>query len=365
MLSAPLPSDEAERLYALRSLDLLDTPREERFERITRLAVRLFGLPIATISLVDGEREWLKSVQGLALREIPREHSLAAHAILDNEPMIVSDAQADPRFGDHPLVLGEPRFRFYAACPLHAGRRRHRVGTLSVAGRIAHRLAEADVQALRDLAAIAEAEIGRALASEVQSQLLRERDTARRQALLDALTGLWNRKAILDLLARELVRCEREGIGVGVVLVDLDHFKSINDNHGHLTGDEALRAASAAMLQALRPYDALGRYGGEEFLIVTTDPEGGPVVVAERIRARLAEVRVATGSGGVVALSGSVGVARCPAGERRELEDLLRAADRALYAAKHAGRDRVVTEDAANSDEDPAQPDGSSTDNAA
>ena len=139
MLSAPLPPDEAERLYALRSLDLLDTPREERFERITRLAVRLFGLPIATVSLIDGDREWLKSVQGLALREIAREHSLAAHAILDNEPMIVSDAQADPRFGDHPLVLGEPRFRFYAACPLHAGRRRHRVGTLSVAGRIAHR----------------------------------------------------------------------------------------------------------------------------------------------------------------------------------------------------------------------------------
>lgn len=106
-------SDEAERLLALRALKILDTPEEETFDRLTRIAAAIFDVPIALISLVDGERQWFKSHLGLEPREIPRSMSFCAHAIGQSEPLVVPDAVADPRFTDNPLVTGSPHIRFY------------------------------------------------------------------------------------------------------------------------------------------------------------------------------------------------------------------------------------------------------------
>ena len=120
MKAPSLSHDEPARLAALHGLALLDTPSEERFDRITRLARRLFGVPIATLSLVDEDRQWFKSRQGLELSETPREISFCGHAILGDQIMEVPDAAADPRFHDNPLVTQEPHVRFYAGCPLRA-----------------------------------------------------------------------------------------------------------------------------------------------------------------------------------------------------------------------------------------------------
>jgi len=118
MLTPPLPADEPTRLDTLRSLRILDTPPEERFDRLTRLARRLFGVPGAVVSLVDAERQWFKSCDGLAASETPRDISCCGHAILSDDIMLVPDAGADVRFHDNPLVTGDPNIRFYAGCPL-------------------------------------------------------------------------------------------------------------------------------------------------------------------------------------------------------------------------------------------------------
>jgi GAF domain-containing protein len=110
---------EDERLAAVHRLDVLDTPPEESFDRITRLAKTVLGMPIVVVSLVDRDRQWFKSIQGFGLSETVREISFCTHTIQRNEPLIVNDAAADPRFCDSPLVRGEPHIRFYIGVPLH------------------------------------------------------------------------------------------------------------------------------------------------------------------------------------------------------------------------------------------------------
>jgi DNA-binding response OmpR family regulator len=117
-MRAPIPSDEAQRLASLRGTKILDTEPEERFDRITRLAAALFNVPIALVSLVDEDRQWFKSCYGLNTKETSRDVAFCAHVVSDREPMIVSDTFQDERFADNPMVIDDPRIRFYAGCPL-------------------------------------------------------------------------------------------------------------------------------------------------------------------------------------------------------------------------------------------------------
>ena len=114
MRAPEIPPNESQRLAALRALGVLDTPPEERFDRLTRIATRAFNVPIALVSLVDGERQWFKSCQGLGSQETSREVSFCGHAILDPAVLVVSDAFNAERFCDNPLVVGDPGIRFYA-----------------------------------------------------------------------------------------------------------------------------------------------------------------------------------------------------------------------------------------------------------
>lgn len=119
MKIAPLPPDEELRLQSLFDLAILDTPAEEAYDKLTRLAASLCGTEISVVSLVDSDRQWFKSKVGLEVNQTPRDVAFCAHAILKDELMEVSDAQADPRFAKNPLVTGNPNIRFYAGVPLH------------------------------------------------------------------------------------------------------------------------------------------------------------------------------------------------------------------------------------------------------
>ena len=112
MITPATPVDELLRLETLRNLKILDTDPEERFDRVTRLAKRIFGTEIALVSLVDGDRQWFKSSQGIEVTETPRDVSFCGHAILDDEVMIVNDTHTDDRFRDNPLVTTDPSIRF-------------------------------------------------------------------------------------------------------------------------------------------------------------------------------------------------------------------------------------------------------------
>lgn len=177
---------------------------------------------------------------------------------------------------------------------------------------------------------------------ELQQQLIDAREELRVKAMRDALTGVLNRGAIMDYATRELARAERMQEPLSVVMTDLDHFKHINDQHGHAMGDAVLVAASERMGAAIRNYDSLGRVGGEEFLLVLPqcDLEASKLV-AERVRAQLVGSPVVSDSL-EVALTASFGVASTAQCPDARLEQLVRAADLAMYRAKCGGRDRVV-----------------------
>src|ERR1700687_355245 len=172
-----------------------------------------------------------------------------------------------------------------------------------------------------------------------QNRLLLAKEALPREASADVLPSLWNRKAILSILERDLLRAERDREPVGLIMIDVDHFKAINDSRGHAAGDTVLRIIASGIAAVVRPYDSVGRCGGEEFLIV---PPGRTLAqtweLAERVRSHVAGCRIIVG-GASVQVSLSLGIA---IGETSaDLEKLLHAADTALYQAKNGGRNRV------------------------
>jgi diguanylate cyclase (GGDEF)-like protein len=172
-------------------------------------------------------------------------------------------------------------------------------------------------------------------------------------ASTDALTGCANRREFLEKLAHEMARAARYGSTLSGIALDLDHFKAINDAHGHGAGDEALKHFAALAQPLLRTQDTLGRIGGEEFAILLPDTnEAGAVILAERLREQIERTAVQYG-GHAIPMTVSAGVAeRRPAADTPE--DLLRRADEALYAAKRGGRNRVSSCSSVHPDADPA-----------
>jgi two-component system, cell cycle response regulator len=178
---------------------------------------------------------------------------------------------------------------------------------------------------------------------QLEDKLVEAREDMRFKATHDALTSLWDRGAILALLRSELSRSKREHSSVSVLLCDIDHFKQVNDVHGHQVGDEVLEEVSTRLLDAVRPYDAVGRYGGEEFLIVLNgcsaeDLEGR----AEQARKAICG-RVFSTSDGSIVVSMSIGAITIQDWDKTDaVQPFLKEADEALYRAKAAGRNRVI-----------------------
>jgi diguanylate cyclase (GGDEF)-like protein len=177
---------------------------------------------------------------------------------------------------------------------------------------------------------------------DLQAELMRAQEQLREQATRDALTGCWNRASILEILERELHRSRREQRPLGVAMIDLDHFKEINDTGGHAAGDSVLRHVVDCMTCSMRNYDAVGRYGGEEFLLVLPGcDEVNLRKQAERMRSALEGLRMPW-EGKLLNITASFGLSHADPLAALGPQDLICAADQALYEAKRTGRNRVV-----------------------
>ena len=317
MLKPALPNDEPARLQALKTLELLDTPPEERFDRVTRLARRLFGVPIALVSIVDGERQWFKSRQGIEATETPREISFCGHAILQEGTFVVSDASADVRFFDNPLVTDDPNIRFYAGHPLSTPDG-CRLGTLCLIDRTPRALSQDDLKLLQDLAAMVENEIA-----------------AIQIATLDSLTGLSNRRGFELLGEKAFSFCRRMGTPASLLFLDMDGFKAINDDFGHDEGDRALQDFARALTDTFRASDLVARLGGDEFVVFLSGAREKETEVALQ---RLQENVGNLGAHRSYEVRFSVGTITFDARHHDALEELVRDADKLMYENKRSKR---------------------------
>lgn len=334
MPAAPYAQDEDRRLLAVRQSNLLGTPAEERFDKITRMARRLFDVPMACIDVAGEEIVWLKSVQGFDGLEGLRKDSYCHHTILDNKVCLISDARVDPRVCDSALA---ELWVFYAGVPLHF--QGHRVGVLCIGDDKPRDFPAERWVMLRDLAALAEREMQEVALSGAQVKLAGTGPELAMKSRVDLLTHVWNWDAVLDLLAMERDNAV-SGTSSAVLMIDLDNFQKINADHGRRAGDQVLREVAGGLRAGARPMDVVGRYGGEKFLAVLPKVRDvqEAMLIAERVRKSVASLTIFF-EGAVMQVTCSIG---CTISSSRDDIDLLiRRADEALVRAKEGGRNRV------------------------
>jgi diguanylate cyclase (GGDEF)-like protein len=335
----PLPVNEPARLRALNRLKILDTPEEEVFSAITRLAAAVVGAPMALISLVDARRQWFKARVGLDVCETSRTTAFCAHAIVRAELFEVEDARLDERFAANPLVRGEPGIRFYAGMPLvlPGG---EAIGTLCVIDRVPKRLDATQRMAMEVLArnVVAELELRQRII-ELEAEVSRRLEAEARimhLATRDPLTQLPNRAALMDRLHQGLKTAKRDRTQLAVLFLDLDRFKWINDTLGHDVGDQLLQTMASRLTHVLRESDTVARLGGDEFAIIL--PALHAAEEAERVAQKIltAVLQPVALRGHDVLVGCSIGLAVYPVHGECE-EALLRHADLSMYQAKELG----------------------------
>jgi diguanylate cyclase (GGDEF)-like protein len=317
MIPPSIPKNEAERLQALRTLRILDTSHEERFDRVTRMARRMFGVSISLVSLVDEDRQWFKSAQGLEALETPRDVSFCAHAIIQNDLFIIPDTLKDERFSDNPLVTGEPNIRFYAGYPLKIGKGL-KIGTLCLIDQEPRTMDLEDQQLLKDLGAMVVQEI-----SSIQ------------MATLDDLTLISNRRGFLSLADYGMKVGRRNRVSMTLLLFDLDKFKAINDKYGHHEGDFILSKFAEIMIGVFRESDIIGRLGGDEFVVMLTDCD---TECLDKILSRFSQAidQVNESLNKPFQIEYSVGVECFPHDTDSSIDEIIQSADEAMYEDKRS-----------------------------
>jgi diguanylate cyclase (GGDEF)-like protein len=314
-------TDETGRLAALARYDVLDTPAESSFDKITDLVRSVLGVPMSAVSLIDAGRQWFKSHPGINAPETPRSIAFCDHAIRSRNPLIVPDAACDSRFRENPFVTGDPNIASYAGVPLETPDG-YNIGTLCAIDTRPRDFDAGQIAILQSLAAL--------VVEQLELRNLAERDS---------LTGALTRRAFVADVDRKIALFARSQQPAAIVMLDIDHFKRINDTFGHPVGDKAIRAVAQLCDQVRRPPDMLGRLGGEEFaLLLAGTSEQSAVQAANRFCHALRGLVIDHDP--PLRLTASFGVAAlCP--QRLTSEAWLGAADMALYEAKRTGRNRV------------------------
>lgn len=251
-----LPANETERLKSLYMMDLLDRKDDERLSRLTRVTKATFNVPIALISLLDRDRQWLVSPVGTNMRETSRNVSFCAHAILLQGILIVKDAHKDERFASNPYVTGAPFIRFYAGCPVHLPDGSV-AGTICIIDTKPRDFSSDEINLLLDLGAVVEDEF-----------------LIISQAMSDKLTDLPNRRGFYRLGDKRFKEMTSAQTPFSLLYFVVDNLQSINDIWGHAEGDNVLRGFARSLSSCLHKDDICGRVDGSAFAVLLQQENG-------------------------------------------------------------------------------------------
>jgi diguanylate cyclase (GGDEF)-like protein len=333
---------ETLQLAEMQVKDLIQTPLEARFNRLARLTRRALDTRVAAISFLSSEGEWFKAAVGWNVSELPAGRSLAAALLAKDGPVAVADLLKDERTSSHALVTGSPRFRFAALHPIK-DRFGNPIGAVAAYDTEPRKITTGLLEAIVDVGELAQRELLLTEVGGVQQQLLNKLDTSRRQALLDELTRLWNRRGGMTFLEQMLADKTHRNSSLAVCVIDVDDFKVINDRYGHAMGDVVLRKLAAAIVDSVRPGDVACRMGGDEFLLVIQDANDEQLAaVMDRLRHRVESLVIRTRAG-EVRLTVSVGGCLASRDGLTSADDLIHRADEAMYVEKaKAAANRVA-----------------------
>lgn len=333
-MKPPLPTDEEDRLKALYSYQLLDTESEQEYDDIVMLAAQICGTPIANISLIDKNRQWLKAKIGLDGRETSRDVAFCAYTIhnKDGGSMVVNDALEDERFAQNPLVTGDPNIRFYAGAPLITPDN-FALGALCVIDSEPRQITDEQLKALEALArqVTLKFELRR-----TSSQLAAANSELQNLSLTDDLTGLYNRRGFMFHAEQQLklFRSRRtDGEGLWLMMLDLDGLKKINDTYGHEEGSFAIKKAGEILRGNLREADIVARFGGDEFVAMMINvADSGSDKIHERIEKSLTDYNETNEKPYPVAAS--CGMTEILFDDDSSIEEIIREADALMYIQK-------------------------------
>lgn len=352
MIPPARPRDEASRQATLEAYRILDTPREAAYDDLVAIAVAVCDVPMAFVSLIDGDRQWFKAGVGLDDTETLRDLSFCGHTLMaPDRLLVINDTHVDPRFADHPMVVGPTGVRFYAGAPLRV-RDGSALGAFCVLDQRPRELAPAQLAALEALSRQASRllELHRVSAElhlqieerhwyeqqllHYQHELELENASLAKQTTTDPLTGLLNRRGFSHLLDEAIEIARMDTAGLSLALIDIDHFKAINDAHGHGEGDRVLQALGTCLRAHVTARGRVARLGGEEFVYLMPGCAGAVALeVCERLRTEVESLPVGS------PITVSIGLASLDGED--DAATLLARADAALYDAKRGGRNRV------------------------
>jgi diguanylate cyclase (GGDEF)-like protein len=350
-MKAELPSNEALRLEALRSYRILDSLPEESYDDITILASEICGTSMAAVSLVDRTRQWFKSKVGLTIPETARDYAFCAHAILQHDITVITDAQADERFADNPFVIGEPWIRFYAGAPLVTANG-EALGTLCVIDHVMRNLTQFQINSLGALSrqVMAQLELRRSIRLHEQNQQMLkdyqdklEKSNAlfQKLSITDDVTGFNNTRFLHQYLDQCLVQTSAESKKLTLVFFDMDNFKRVVDKHGHLLGAKVLKEVAEVVHSYLDTKDRIVRYGGDEYIVILPG-QGGEEALSKvkAIQKGISSTLFLRKEEICLRLTASFGLATFP-DDARDKKQLLMAADQCLFQSKEEGKDRI------------------------
>lgn len=338
-----LPHFEQQKNEVLQRYRILNGAEVHYAGQIAQTAALAFGVPIVLASLNERYRTWYSADFGVDARYAERLDQFCMHANLSQTAFAISDIRQEPHFARDPVVTGSPNAVFFAGAPLRDPDGK-RFGTLCLIHDVPQPFGDDKLQMLQSFAGIMSQDICVRSAARYAVRDLIEAEHDKSDlfdlAMTDPLTKALNRRAFYRFAEREVLRSSRHGKPLSTVMIDIDHFKKVNDVHGHAVGDEVLTQLVACVTRNIRDEDLLGRLGGEEFALVLPETEPPKAeLLANRLREAIGDLTF-SGRDGKFGVSISAGVSE-PTFRELDIFAALQRADQALYLAKQNGRNRV------------------------